>query len=256
MPHDRLIPLDELLQILTDAGLRHQRAFYETSLSKLVANGTDPLADLSTIHELAAALDIPEERVNEVLSLRYPEPAEQLEVLEAAGAVATTRAVARSYQAALLGRLRKALPSQTFDAVLERADRDFDQPYLPVKWRRDYMVRILLVTEAVVPVRSASGWRNLFGLVRRGEVQTTRRDEVVLGTISIGNEFLPNAPILRGRGGDTARYHRAERLFISVIVSSGVFLKVAAPTLDELRTRFDRHNGIARYEIAYDYIVE
>ena len=256
MPHNKLIPLDEVLQILTDAGLRHQRAFYETSLSKLVANGADPLADYSTVHELAAALGIPEERVTEALALRYPEPQAQLEVLEAAGAMATTRAVARSHQAALLARLRSALPSQTFEAVLERADRTFDEPYLAVKWRRDYMLKLLLVTEALVPVRARTGWRNLFGLGKRGEVETTKREEVVLATISIGNEFLPHVPGTGSRGGETTRYHRGDRLFIAVLVSSGVFLKVAAPILDELRARFDRHNGIARYEFAYDYIVE
>ena len=46
----RLISLDELLQIVTDAGLFHQKAFYETSLSTMLVNGGDPLADVSTAY--------------------------------------------------------------------------------------------------------------------------------------------------------------------------------------------------------------
>ena len=46
----RLISLDDLLQIVTDAGLLHQKAFYETSLSTMLVNGGDPLADVSTAY--------------------------------------------------------------------------------------------------------------------------------------------------------------------------------------------------------------
>jgi D-aminopeptidase len=51
----RRISLDELLQIVTDAGLLHQRAFSETSLSKLLVNGGDPLAGISTVSDVAAS---------------------------------------------------------------------------------------------------------------------------------------------------------------------------------------------------------
>ena len=39
-------------------------------------------------------------------------------------------------------------------------------------------------------------------------------------------------------------------------VASAVFLKLCSETLEELRTRFAKHNGIAEYELLYDYVVE
>jgi len=252
---DRLISLDELLQIVTDAGLRHQKAFYETSLSQLLVKGGDPLADLATVYEVAASLDIPEERIREALSARFPEPEEQLKLLESQRATATTRAVARTYQAEILARLRRGLPSRTFEASLENINRAYDQPYLNVKWVRDHTVRFMLVDATEVAVRAEPRWRNLFGLLPKREQHESRREEVVVGKIEIGNELEPHAQ-WGDRGRPGVRLHRTDRIAVGVTVSSAVFLKLCAPTLEELRKRFDRHNGVAYHEVEYDYVVE
>jgi hypothetical protein len=249
----RLISLDELLQIVTDAGLLHQKAFYETSLSKMLVHGGDPLADISTVYDVAAALGIPEERIREIMAVRYPEPAEQLGLLEAQGAMATTRAVARTYQSELLGRLRLGLPSRSFDAVLEHRDRLFDQSFLDVKWRRDYTVRLLLVSNSEVTVRTRPAWRRLFGLLGPREERETKREEVVVATIQVGNEVVPHQQSSRGRPEE---YHRTERIYLVVTVASAIFLKLCSETLEALRARFAKHNGIAEYELIYDYVVE
>ena len=221
----------------------------------LLVNGGDPLADISTVYELAEALGIPEARIREIMAVRYPARADQLGMLEAHGAVATTRAVARTYQAELLTQLRLGLPSRTFDAVLERTDRLFDQPFLETKWRRDYTVRLVLVSTTEVTVRTPRSWRRMFGLLGSPEALETKREEVIVGTIAIGNEVVPhNQYLYRGRPAD--RFHRTERLYLTVTVASAVFLKLCSGTLEELRTRFARHNGIAEYELIYDYVVE
>jgi hypothetical protein len=251
----RLISLDELLQIVTDAGLLHQKAFYETSLSKMLVNGGDPLADISTVYDIPAALGIPEERIREIMAVRYPEPAEQLGLLEAYGAMATTRAVARTYQAELLTKLRTGLPSRSFDAVLEHTDRLFDQPFLETKWRRDYTVRLLLVSNTEVTVRTRPAWRRLFGLLGPREEHESKREEVVVATIQVGNEVVPHHQYFyRGKPAD--RFHRTDRLYLVVTVASPIFLKLCSETLEELRARFAKHNGIAEYELIYDYVVE
>jgi hypothetical protein len=253
VPH--LISLNELLQIVTDAGLLHQRAFYETSLSKMLVNGGDPLADISTVYEVAEALSIPEERVRAIMAVRYPEAAEQLGLLETQGAVATTRAVARTYQSELLTRLRLGLPSRSFEAVLERSDRLFDQPFLETKWRRDYTVRIVLVSNTEVTVRRRPTWRRLYGILGPQEKPETKREEVVIATIVVGNEVVPHSQFL-DRGKPAARFHRTKRLYLEVTVASAIFLKLGSGALEELRTRFSKHNGIAKYELIYDYVVE
>lgn len=251
----RLISLDELLQIVTDAGLLHQKAFYETSLSKMLVNGGDPLAEISTVYEVADALGIPEERVRAVMAVRYPEATEQLGLLETRGAVATTRAVARTYQSELLTKLRLGLPSRSFEAALERTDRLFDQPFLETKWRRDYTVRLLLVSNSEVTVRLRPTWRRLYGLLGPREKPETKREEVVIATIVVGNELVPHGQFLY-RGSPADRFHRTERLYLGVNVASAIFLKVCSGALDELRARFAKHNGIAKYELFYDYVVE
>jgi hypothetical protein len=251
----QLISIDELLQIVTDAGLLHQKAFYETSLSKMLVNGGDPLADISTVYELAEALGIPEARIREIMAVRYPARADQLGLLEAHGAVATTRAVARTYQAELLTKLRLGLPSRTFDAVLERTDRLFDQPFLETKWRRDYTVRLVLVSNTEVTVRARPSWRRLSRLLGPREEHETKREEVIVGSIQIGNEVVSHNPYLY-RGRPAERFHRTDRLYLGVSVASAVFLKLCSETLEELRTRFAKHNGIAEYELIYDYVVE
>ena len=252
---DRLISLDELLQIVTDAGLLHQKAFYETSLSRLLVNGSDPLADLAAVYEIAASLDIPEERIREALATRYPEPEEQLRMLESQRATATTRAVARTYQAELLAKLRQGLPSRSFESTLDNTARANDQSFLSVKWVRDHTVRFMLVDSTEVAVRAEPRWRSLFGLRPRREQHETRRDEVVVGKIEIGNELVPHAQWgERGRPG--MRLHRTDRIVVGVTVSSAVFLKLCAGTLEDLRKRFDRHNGVAHHEVEYDYVVE
>ncbi|MDH4130446.1 MAG: hypothetical protein OEW17_00645 [Gemmatimonadota bacterium] len=252
---DRLISLDELLQIVTDAGLLHQKAFYETSLSRLLANGSDPLADIATVYEIAASLDIPEERIRDALATRYPEPEEQLRMLESQRATATTRAVARTYQAELLARLRQGLPSRSFESTLDNTARANDQSFLSVKWVRDHTVRFMLVDSTEVAVRAEPRWRSLFGLLPRREQHETRRDEVVVGKIEIGNELVPHAQ-WGDRGRPGMRLHRTDRIAVGVTVSSAVFLKLCAGTLEDLRKRFDRHNGVAYHEVEYDYVVE
>lgn len=249
----KLIPVDELLQIVTDAGLLHQRAFYETSLTKLIANGNDPLTELSTAYEVGAALGIPEERIRAVLALRYPEPEEQLALLEAQGATATTRAVARTYQDRLLAELRRALPSCIFEGQVNRADGVLNQSYLKVKWHRDYSLAIMLrqTTEAVLPARR--GWRNAFGLARVREETEERTESVRLATIQVGYELLPLGPSVGGP--HAGRFRPGDRLVVVVTVASGVFLKVCTSVLEELRARFSRHNGLAEYEVVYDYVV-
>jgi hypothetical protein len=252
---DRLISLDELLQIVTDAGLLHQKAFYETSLSRLLLKGGDPLADMATVYEVAASLDIPEERIREALATRFPEPEEQLKLLESQRATATTRAVARTYQAEILARLRQGMPSRTFEATLDNTTRANDQSFLRVKWVRDHTVRFMLVESTEVAVRTEPRWRSLFGRLRGREQRETRRDEVVVGRIEIGNELEPHAQ-WGERGRTAVRLHRTDRIVVGVTVSSAVFLKLCAGTLEELRQRFDRHNGVAHHEMEYDYVVE
>ena len=39
-------------------------------------------------------------------------------------------------------------------------------------------------------------------------------------------------------------------------VASAVFLKLCSTTLDTLRARFDKHNGVAMHDVVYDYVVE
>jgi hypothetical protein len=183
MPHDKLIPINDLVQLITDAGVSHQRGIYATSLSKLTVRGGDPLADLSTAYELAASLGIPEERMDEVIANRYPSVETQLDALEHQGAVATTKAVAQTYQLEIENTLRSALPGSAFRATVEHLTRKFDQPQHP-------------------------------------------------------------------------DWHRTSRLYFQVTVSSGVFIKLCSETLDRLRARFERHNGIAGYVVEYDYVVE
>lgn len=251
---EKLIPLDELLQIVTDAGLLHQRAFYETSLSRLIANGSDPLTELSTAYEVGAALGIPEERIRAVLALRYPEPEEQLAMLEAQGATATTRAVARTYQDQLLAALRRGLPSCIFEGQINRADGVLNQSYLKVKWHRDYTLAVMLkqTIEAVLPARR--GWRNAFGLARTREETEERTESVRLATIQIGYELLPFGSGA-SPGAHSGRFRPGDRLVLVITVASGVFLKVCTSVLEDLRARFSRHNRLAEYEVIYDYVV-
>ena len=155
MPDDprvpmKLIPVDELAEIVTEAGLVHHRALYETSLSHLIAADGDPLADLATAYELAASLGIPEEKLTAVLRTRYPSAEDQLAALETHRAIATTHAVAHTYEIELLSVLRQALPSRRFDGEFEKSGRVFDQPYLKTKWRRDYTVKLLVKKESHV----------------------------------------------------------------------------------------------------------
>jgi hypothetical protein len=41
-----------------------------------------------------------------------------------------------------------------------------------------------------------------------------------------------------------------------ITVGSGFFVKLCDPVLSALRERFDKHNGVAMHEVAYDYVVE
>jgi hypothetical protein len=251
----RLIPIDELVRIVTEAGLLHQRGFYETSLSHLIVRGGDPFGDVSTALELAGSLGIPEERVMAAIEKWYPSVESQLTALEAQGAVATTRAVASTYQVELLQVLREALPSVHFDGELETANRVFDQPHLDSKWRRDYRVRLFVVKQAPAPGQPGRGWRQLFGLRRPAVPAEPPRSEVLLATVQVGNELVaaPDAPVLRPSG---SHLYRGKRLHIVITVGSGVFIKLCGETLTALRHRFGAHNGIAAHEVCYDYVVQ
>jgi hypothetical protein len=59
-------------------------------------------------------------------------------------------------------------------------------------------------------------------------------------------------------GGDLRPHLSARRLrlYLVVMVASAIFLKLCSGTLEELRARFAKHNGIAEYELVYDYVVE
>ena len=257
MPQDRLIPINDLVQLITDAGISHQRGIYATSLSKLTMRGGDPLADLSTAYEIAASLGIPDERMDEVIANRYPSVEAQLGALEQHGAVATTKAVAKTYQAEIENTLRSALPGSEFRATVEQLTRKFDQPHLQVHWYRDYSVGVALVTEREVTTPMPRTWHNLWGL--RGPLERTEavQESTLLARIDIGNEYVP-APRLPGtpRRPEHPDWHRTDRLYFQITVSSGVFIKLCSETLDRLRARFERHNGIAGYDVEYDYVVE
>jgi hypothetical protein len=41
-----------------------------------------------------------------------------------------------------------------------------------------------------------------------------------------------------------------------VAVGSAVFMKLCADVLDDLRERFDKHNGVCGDEVIYDYVVK
>lgn len=257
MPHDKLIPINDLVQLITDAGVSHQRGIYATSLSRLTIQGGDPLADLSTAYELAASLGIPEERMDEVIANRYPSVEAQLGALEHHSAVATTKAVARTYQMEIESTLKTALPGSTFRAVVEHLTRKFDQPHLAVKWYRDYSVGVSLLTERERTVPTPRSWENLWGL--RGSLERTETvpEATLLARIDVGNEYVPSPPLsvapVRPEHPD---WHRTDRLYVQITVCSGVFIKLCSEALDRLRARFERHNGIAGYEVEYDYVVE
>lgn len=252
---NRLIPIDELVRIVTEAGLIHQRGFYETSLSHLVPRDADPFGDVATALELADALGIPAERVLAAVEKWYPSVESQLGALEAQGAVATTFAVARTYETELLRVLREGLPSVHFDGTVEGDNRLFDQPHLEAKWRRDYTVRLFVVKPAPPAPRAPRRWRNMLGLGRPDTTAEPPRTEVQLARVQVGNEVL--APRTLGIPRPSgSRLYRGKRLHIVVTVGSGVFIKLCGDTLTALRQRFDLHNGVAAHEVSYDYVVQ
>jgi len=249
---DKLIPVDELLRIVTEAGMHHQRDFYETSLSGLIVKGGDPYVDRDSAYELAAALDIPEEKIAAVIANRYPSTKDQLHALETHGAVATTRAVARTYQTEILYTLRAALPTTVFTGTLETARRVYDQPHLKHKWQQDYTVRFHMVEESQATVSVKPAWHNIFGIRGPREQFEMRKEELLLATVRVGNELQP----ARSSHRDRVRLYRGKRLHLVITVGSGFFVKLCDPVLATLRERFDRHNGVAMHDVAYDYVVE
>lgn len=252
---NRLIPIDDLVRIVTEAGLIHQRRFYETSLSHLVTGGVDPFGDVSTALDLADSLDIPAERVLAAVEKWYPSVESQLAALEVQGAVATTLAVARTYQTELLRVLREGLPSVHFDGTVESDNRLFDQPHLEAKWRRDYTVRLFVVKQAPAPSPATRGWRHVLGLRRPEPPAELPRAEVQLARIQVGNEVVSPRSVgsLRPSG---SRLYRGKRLHLVVTVGSGVFIKLCGDTLTALRRRFEAHNGVAAHDVSYDYVVQ
>jgi hypothetical protein len=257
MPQNKLIPINDLVQLITDAGVTHQRGIYETSLSKLTIRGGDPLADLSTAYEIAASLGIPDERMDEVIANRYPSIEAQLGALEHQGAVATTKAVAKTYQLEIENTLRSALPGSAFRAKVEHLTRKFDQPHLKVKWYRDYSVGVSLLTEREVKTPIPRSWHNLWGMRGPLEQSEAAQESTLLARIDIGNEYVRSPRVSApSRRPEHPAWHRTDRLYFQMTVSSGVFIKLCSDTLDQLRERFERHNGIAGYEVEYDYVVE
>ncbi len=257
MPKNKLIPINDLVQLITDAGVTHQRGIYETSLSKLTIQGGDPLADLSTAYEIAASLGIPDERMDEVIANRYPSVEAQLQALETHGAVATTKAVAKTYQIEIENALRGALPGSTFRTTLEHLTRKFDQPYMKVKWYRDYSVGVSVITEREVATPIARSWRNFWGLRGPLERREVAPESTLLARIDVGNEYARTSGVYTGpRRPEHPAWHRTDRLYVHITVCSGVFIKLCSGTLDRLRARFERHNGIAGHEVEYDYVVE
>jgi len=252
---NRLIPIDDLVRIVTEAGLIHQRRFYETSLSHLISGTGDPFGDVSTALELADSLGIPEERVLAAVEKWYPSVESQLAALEEHGAVATTLAVARTYQTELLRVLREGLPSVHFDGTVESANRLFDQPHLEAKWRRDYTVRLFVVKQTPAPAQVRRRWRDLLGLGRPDPPAEPPRSEVLLARIQVGNEVVSPRHLGSVRPSGS-RLYRGKRLHIAVTVGSGVFIKLCSETLAALRRRFEAHNGIAAHEVSYDYVVQ
>ncbi len=252
----KLVPIDELLEIVTEAGLLHQRGFYETSLSNLIVKGGDPLGDLSTAYELAEALGIPRDRLAAVIASRYPSTEDQLTALESQRAMATTRAVAHTYRAELLKILRTALPSRQFDSTCKSTGQVFDHPRFEVKWRRGYTVKLYVVNETQVPVRGRPPWRDLFKRAGSREQYELRRDEILLATIDVGNELVEGGQTRRGRSNQTSRLYGGGRIHIVITVGSGVFIKVCNAKLSELRERFGKHNGMSGHEVLYDYVVQ
>ena len=104
-------------------------------------------------------------------------------------------------------------------------------------------------------MRTRPSWRRRYGILGAREPHETKREEVVVATIPVGNEFVPHHQYLdRGRPAD--RFHRTERLYLMVTVASAIFLKLCSERLEELRTRFAKQNGIAEYGLIYDYVVE
>jgi hypothetical protein len=256
MPPNKLIPINDLVQLITDAGVSHQRGIYATSLSKLTMQGGDPLADLSTAYEIAASLGIPDERMDEVIASRYPSVEAQLDALERHRAVATTKAVAKTYQVEIENTLRSALPGSAFRATVEHLTRKFDQPHLAVKWYRDYSVGVSLLTERERTTAMPRTWRNLWGLRGPLERAETVQEGTLLARIDVGNEYVPASVPSDPRRPEHPDWHRTDRLYFQITVSSGVFIKLCSATLEALRARFERHNGIAGYEVEYDYVVE
>ena len=233
MPENKLIPINDLVQLITDAGVTHQRGIYETSLSKLTIQGGDPLADLSTAYEIAATLGIPDERMDEVIANRYPSVESQLEALENHGAVATTKAVAKTYQLEIQNTLRSALPGSVFRATREHLTRKFDQPHLKVKWYRDYSVGVSVIAEREVTTPVARTRHNLWGL--RGPLEHTDvvQDSTLLARIDVGNEYVPT--VSSPRRPEHPAWYRTDRLYFHITVSSGVFIKLCGPKLEALR---------------------
>jgi hypothetical protein len=255
MTDNKLIPMDDLVQLVTEAGLRYQRGLLETSLSNLVVKDGDPFAELASAYELANSLGIPEETMDEVIANRYPSIEAQLHALEHHAAIATTHAVATTYQTELLRALRRALPASVFRATLDPQSRLLARPDLDVKWHRDYRVSLCLVSEREVTTPVARGWRNAFGLVGPRQRTEVAVQDTVLATVDVGNEYVGSRDSLV-RPREQRHLYRADRLYIVVTISSGVFIKLCTDVLDSLRTRFEKHNGICGYEVVYDYVVE
>jgi hypothetical protein len=113
-----------------------------------------------------------------------------------------------------------------------------------------------VLREREVTVTVAATWRNLFGL--RGPKERTEADaeSTLIARIDVGNEYIPTNLPDSARRTDRAEYRRTDRLYFVITVSSGVFVKLCSDKLDTLRTRFEKHNGIAGYEVVYDYVVE
>ena len=216
MTDTKLIPIDDLVRLVTEAGVHHQLEVYETSLSNLVVKDGDPFAELSSAYELASSLGIPDERMAEVIANRYPSREDQLDALEHHTALATTKAVAKTYQKELLHALRRALPASVFRAAVDREARLFDQPHLAAKWRRDYTVKLYLMNEREVSKQVPRSWQNLFGMLGSKTLPETVETKALLATVDIGNEFLSGDSEYGAPGREVPKLYRGKRLHLVV----------------------------------------
>ena len=117
-------------------------------------------------------------------------------------------------------------------------------------------MKLYLMNEREVSKQVPRSWQNLFGMLGSKTLPETVETKALLATVDIGNEFLSGDSEYGAPGREVPKLYRGKRLHLVVTVGSGVFIKLCTDVLDQLRTRFEKHNGISGYEVIYDYVVE